>query len=280
MVPRSTPRSAIHTRSVSPDSASGSPAENPSSSHDQHPRPQIDGARTPNRRLAGRSLAHGRAARGSTQLRSSAAVDRNGSADYVTAMLVMPIIKLPDPILREVSKPVERVDDMLRRFIDDMLATMYAAPGIGLAAVQVGEPIRVLVVDVSARERKLKGGAAANARSDGKPSDKPLDLIDKKPICMINPRLLSVGDERNLHEEGCLSIPEVYAEIERPASVRVAYLDRDGKPREMDCDGVLATCVQHELDHLDGRLFIDHLGRLRRDMIIRKFVKAKRAEQV
>ena len=178
-------------------------------------------------------------------------------------MSKLPIIKLPDPLLRTVSKPVERVDDAVRAFLDDMLETMYVAPGIGLAAVQVGQPIRALVMDVSARESKEKGG----------------ELVAKKPICMINPQILTSSDARRAYEEGCLSIPEVYAEVERPDSVLVRYIDRDGKEQEMTCDGILATCVQHEMDHLDGKLFIDYLGRLRRDMIIRKFVKAKRAEQ-
>jgi peptide deformylase len=182
---------------------------------------------------------------------------------YLTAMAKLPIIKLPDPLLRTVSKPVERVDDGVRAFLDDLLETMYVAPGIGLAAVQVGRPIRALVMDVSARESKAKGGA----------------LVAKRPICMINPVIVKRGDVLVAYEEGCLSIPEIYAEVERPDSVTVRYIDRDGKQQEMQCDDVLATCVQHEIDHLDGKLFIDYLGRLKRGMIIRKFVKARRAEQ-
>lgn len=184
-------------------------------------------------------------------------------------MARLPIIKLPDPLLRTVSKPVERVDDAMRAFLDDMLETMYVAPGIGLAAVQVAQPIRALVMDVSARESKDKAAG----------KDQPVQLVDKKPICMINPRILTRGDGVRVYEEGCLSIPEHYAEVERPDSVRVVYVDRDGREQEMLCEGILATCVQHEIDHLDGRLFIDYLGRLKRDMIVRKFVKAKRAEQ-
>ena len=190
-------------------------------------------------------------------------VDGRRGLPYFTAMTKLSIIKLPDPILRTASRPVERVDDDLRAFLDRMLATMYAAPGVGLAAVQVGQPIRALVMDVSAREAKEKGR----------------ELVDKRPICMLNPRIVKVGDSVRSYEEGCLSIPEVYAEVERPDSVLVRYLDRDGQEREMPCEGILATVVQHEMDHLDGRLFIDYLGRLKRDMIIRKFVKAKRAEQ-
>lgn len=180
-------------------------------------------------------------------------------------MAKLQIIKLPDPMLRTVSKPVEHVDDTVRAFLDDMLETMYVAPGIGLAAVQVANPIRALVMDVAARANKEAG--------------KPNELIEKQPICMINPRILTRSEATSVYEEGCLSIPEHYAEVERPASVRVRYIDRDGKEQEMQCDGILATCVQHEMDHLDGKLFIDYLGRIKRDMIIRKFVKAKRAEQ-
>ena len=178
-------------------------------------------------------------------------------------MAKLPIIRLPDPLLRAVSKPIERVDAALRAFLDDMLETMYVAPGIGLAAVQVGQPIRALVMDVAARESKLKGGA----------------LVARKPLCMINPKIVVRGETIVSYEEGCLSIPDVYAEVERPDSVTVTFIDRDGRPQEMLCEGVLATCVQHEMDHLDGRLFIDYLGRLKRDMVIRKFVKARRAEQ-
>ena len=165
------------------------------------------------------------------------------------------IISIPDPLLRAPSTPIERVDDELRAYLDDMLHTMYEAPGVGLAAVQVANPIRAIVMDITTREE-----------------DEP-----KNPICMINPEIIELGPEPRLHEEGCLSIPEVYAEVERPGSARVAYIDRDGKQAEMLCEGFLATVVQHEIDHLDGKLFIDFLSRLKRDMIVRKFVKAKKA---
>ena len=178
-------------------------------------------------------------------------------------MVKLPILTLPDPLLRAVSKPIERVDDALRGFIDNMLHTMYLAPGIGLAAVQVAQPIRLIVMDVSARDSKQKGV-----------------LVEKRPLCMINPQIVERGDKLSTHEEGCLSIPEHFAQVERPDSVRVRYVDRDGQQQELLCEGILATCVQHEMDHLDGRLFIDYLGRLKRDMIIRKFVKARRAEQL
>jgi peptide deformylase len=147
---------------------------------------------------------------------------------------------------------VERVDDEVRRFLDDMLETMYEAPGIGLAAVQVGLPRRMVTVDVAKRED---------------------ETADPNPLFLINPEILWRSDERTVHEEGCLSIPEYYAEVERPASVRVRYLDRDGKLQEIGADSILAICLQHEIDHLDGTLFIDHLSKLKRDMEIKKFAK-------
>jgi peptide deformylase len=168
-------------------------------------------------------------------------------------MAIRDIITLPDPKLRLVSKPIERVDDDLRRLIDDMFETMYEAPGIGLAAIQLAEPIRLLVVDAA-------------------PKDAP-----REPLALVNPEILWSSDERRTYEEGCLSIPEYYEEVERPGSVRVKYIDRDGKPREQLADGLLATVLQHEIDHLNGVLFIDYLSKLKRDRVIKKFVKiAKR----
>jgi peptide deformylase len=165
------------------------------------------------------------------------------------------IITLPDKLLRTTSAPVERVDDDLRRFLDDMLETMYEAPGIGLAAVQVGVPRRIVTVDVARREDE-------NATPN--------------PMFFINPEIVHASDERAVHEEGCLSIPEYYAEVERPAAIRIRYLDRDGKLQEMDAEGILAVCLQHEVDHLNGTLFIDHISKLKRDMVIKKFTKQAR----
>jgi len=162
------------------------------------------------------------------------------------------IITLPDRLLRTKSAPVERVDDEVRRFLDDMLETMYDAPGVGLAAVQVGVPRRLVTIDVARREDE-------NA--------------EPNPLFLINPEILTSSDERDVHEEGCLSIPDYYAEVERPASLRVRYLDCDGKLQEMDAEGILAVCLQHEIDHLNGTLFIDHLSKLKRDMVIKKFAK-------
>lgn len=172
-------------------------------------------------------------------------------------MAKLDIITLPDKKLRLVSEPVERVDDDVRRFLDDMLATMYDAPGIGLAAIQVGVNRRMVVCDVAKRED---------------------EDADPEPMFLINPEVLSVSDERVVREEGCLSIPDYFADVERPDGVRVRYLDRDGEQQEIEANGVLATCLQHEIDHLNGKLFIDYLSKLRRDMVIRRFTKqAKQA---
>lgn len=164
-------------------------------------------------------------------------------------MSVKPLIILPDPLLRLASKPVERFDDQLRKFAGDMFDTMYDAPGIGLAAIQVGEPVRMLVIDLA---------------KEGE---------DKAPHTFINPVIVSASDERSVYEEGCLSIPDYYAEVERPATVTVDYFDIDGKKQTMQADGLMATCLQHEIDHLNGVLFIDHISKLKRDMVIKKFRK-------
>jgi peptide deformylase len=169
-------------------------------------------------------------------------------------MAVRPIITLPDPLLRKKSAAVERIDAELKALADDMLETMYAAPGVGLAAVQVGVPRRLIVLDAAKEEDEEK----------------------RRPLVMINPEILQVGSELRLHEEGCLSIPDVRIEIERPASVRVRYLDREGKPQELEAEGLLATAIQHEIDHLNGRLIIDFLSRLKREIIVRKFRKGVR----
>lgn len=163
--------------------------------------------------------------------------------------MIRPLIILPDPVLRRLSKPLERVDDSVRKLADDMLETMYDAPGIGLAAIQIGEPVRMLVIDL-AKE------------------DEP-----KAPQVFINPQIVATGDEASVYEEGCLSIPDYYAEVERPATLTVSYVDRDGKEQTVEADGLLATCLQHEIDHLNGVLFIDHISKLKRDMVMRKFKK-------
>ncbi len=174
-------------------------------------------------------------------------------------MALLDIITIPDRVLRQKSAPVERIDNDILRFMDQMLETMYAAPGIGLAAVQVGVPRRIITIDVVAKESEEEEGR------------EPV----KEPMFLINPEIIWRSDDPSLYEEGCLSIPEYYAEVERPARVRFHYLDREGKRQEREADGLLATVVQHEIDHLDGKLFIDHISKLKRDMVIKKFAKAK-----
>jgi peptide deformylase len=165
----------------------------------------------------------------------------------------MPVITLPDPVLRKISAPVETVGEEVRSFLNDMLETMYAAPGIGLAAVQVGVLRRMIVMDT------VKG-----------------EDVPRNPFMLINPEIVSVGDTPRLHEEGCLSIPQMYAEVERPALVRVRYVDIEGRQQEQDFADLQATVVQHEIDHLEGILFIDHLSRLKRHLLIKKYQKAQR----
>jgi peptide deformylase len=167
-------------------------------------------------------------------------------------MALRDILTVPDPRLKQTSKPVAGVDDDLRALMDDMLETMYAAPGIGLAAIQIGEPIRVIVMDL-AREGE-----------------------DKAPRYFVNPEILWASGETAPYEEGCLSVPEVYDEVQRPARVKLRYLDYDGREIEEEAEGLYAVCIQHEMDHLNGVLFIDHLSRLKRDRAVAK-VKKDRA---
>ena len=171
-------------------------------------------------------------------------------------MSIRPIIILPDAKLRLVSAPVGRVDDSMRKLMDDMVETMHDAPGIGLAAIQVAEPLRVVVLDL--------------AKQDEAPA----------PLFFVNPEIVWLAEEKSVFEEGCLSIPEYYEDVERPASVRVRFLDRDGAEREMLAEGLLSTALQHEIDHLNGVLFIDHISKLKRDRVTRKFAKmARRAAE-
>jgi peptide deformylase len=173
-------------------------------------------------------------------------------------MAVLPIVEVPDPRLRLVSQPVAEVTDATRAFVADLIETMYAAHGIGLAAIQVGEPTRILVIDLQAEEGE-----------DGKPI--------RAPAAYINPEILEVSDELSTYNEGCLSIPEQYAEVARPARARVRWLDETGATHQEELDGLLATCMQHEIDHLNGVLFIDHLSRLKRDMVLKKLAKQRKS---
>ncbi|MGB3272888.1 MAG: peptide deformylase [Xanthobacteraceae bacterium] len=174
-------------------------------------------------------------------------------------MALRDIIILPDKRLRVVSVPIEAVTPAIRRLADDMLETMYEAPGIGLAGIQVAEPLRIVTMDLARKEDE-----------DSAPN----------PRVFINPEIVARSDDLSVYEEGCLSIPEYYGEVERPARVRVRYLDLDGKPHEEDAEGLYATCIQHEIDHLDGVLFVDYLSKLKRDRVLKKFAKAaKRAAE-
>jgi peptide deformylase len=169
-------------------------------------------------------------------------------------MAIRRIVTVPDPILKQVSTPVDKVDDELRALMDDMLETMYDAPGIGLAAIQVGVPKRVLVMDIATEEE------------------------GRMPRYFVNPEIFWESEQLSSYQEGCLSVPESFGDVDRPAEVKVRYLDYDGAAQELHATGLLATCIQHEMDHLNGVLFIDHLSRMKRDMIVRKLTKARRVE--
>ncbi len=184
-------------------------------------------------------------------------------------MALRPVIILPDPRLRAVADPVAEITDATKTLIRDMFETMYDAPGVGLAATQLGIMSRVIVVDAAKRKNEGAGQVAAEGAAE---EDEP----DPDPIAMINPEVLWSSEETKTHEEGCLSIPDYYEEVERPDRVRVRYLSPEGETVERDCDGFLAVVVQHEIDHLNGRLFIDYLSRLKRDRITKKFQKAAR----
>jgi peptide deformylase len=167
-------------------------------------------------------------------------------------MALLSIITAPDPRLKVRANPVARVDDGVRRLMDDMLETMYAAPGIGLAAPQIGDARRIIVLDLARQ---------------GEPP---------QPLRLANPELLWVSEELTLQNEGCLSLPEHYADVERPNRIRVRYIDHENEIRELEAEGLLATCIQHEMDHLEGVLFVDHISTLKRNIILRKLTKAKR----
>jgi peptide deformylase len=188
-------------------------------------------------------------------------------------MTIRPIIAVPDPRLKQVSEPVEAVTDDLRLLMDDMVETMHDAKGIGLAAIQVGVSKRVIVMDLS----------PSNSAEDGESEDRyDLSELKDEPIrYFVNPEIVWTSEEMNNYQEGCLSVPGFYDDVERPQACKVTYLDYQGEPQELNCDGLLATCIQHEMDHLNGVVFLDHLSRLKRDMIVKKLRKlAKEANVV
>jgi peptide deformylase len=173
-------------------------------------------------------------------------------------MALLPIITAPDPRLKATSSKVPQVDDEVRRLLDDMLETMYEAPGIGLSAVQVGIAKRIITVDIA---------------EEGEEGERV-----RAPLFLVNPEIVYFGDEVATYDEGCLSLPEHFAEIERPETIKMRYLDYDGKLCETDAEGLMSRCIQHEMDHLDGILFVDHLSAVKRNMILRKLTKARRQQ--
>ncbi|MEH6403113.1 MAG: peptide deformylase [Sneathiella sp.] len=170
-------------------------------------------------------------------------------------MSLLSIVTAPDPRLKLISRPVAEVTDEIRELVADMFETMYDAPGIGLAAVQVGEPKRLLVIDVVGKNSETE---------------------EPQPLAIINPEITWASDEDIAYEEGCLSVPEHYADVVRPAEIKLKFLDLDGEAQELHAEGLLATCIQHEIDHLDGILFVDHISAIKRNMILRKLIKQKK----
>ena len=187
-------------------------------------------------------------------------------------MSILPIIEIPDPRLKQISIPVDNFDDQLKLLAADMFETMYEAPGIGLAAVQVGVPIRLLVIDLQPEDEDAEPEECTEHGGHSH-SHKPLK---KEPRVFINPEILEESEELEIYNEGCLSVPEIYAEVERPAVIRARWQDLDGKVHEETIDGMLATCLQHEMDHLEGIVFIDRISRLKRQMAIKKLDKLRK----
>ena len=187
-------------------------------------------------------------------------------------MAIREIVEVPDARLKLVSQPVEAFDDSLRTLVADMFETMYDAHGIGLAAIQVGEPVRVMVIDLQEPDPDAEGEECGDhgCGHDHRPTK-------KNPLTFINPEIFEVSEELSVYQEGCLSIPEIYGDVERPARCRVRWQDLNGANHEQELDGLLATCLQHEMDHLNGILFIDHLSRLKRNMALKKLDKLRKA---
>lgn len=187
-------------------------------------------------------------------------------------MAIREILEAPDARLKVVSEPVTKFDDELKTLVEDMFETMYDAPGIGLAAIQVGVPLRVLVIDLQPEDPDAE---PEPCNHDGHHHHH--QPTKKEPRVFINPEVLDPSDEHSVYQEGCLSVPEIYAEVERPARIRARWQDLDGKVHEEEMDGLMATCLQHEMDHLEGILFIDHLSRLKRGMALKKLEKLRKA---
>ena len=188
-------------------------------------------------------------------------------------MAIREILEVPDPRLKTISAPVESFDDELKTLVADLFETMYAAPGIGLAAIQVGVPLRVLVMDLQEEDEDAEPEECHDHGGETH-YHKPVKL---DPRVFVNPEILDPSEDTSIYNEGCLSVPEIYGEVERPATCRVRWQDLDGKVHEEDMVGLLATCIQHEMDHLEGILFIDHLSRLKRQMALKKLEKLRKA---
>ena len=188
-------------------------------------------------------------------------------------MAIREIIEIPDPRLKQVSAPVEKFDDELKTLVADMFETMYDAPGIGLAAIQVGVPLRVLVIDLQPDDPDAEP-EVCTAHGDHEHTHQP---TRKEPRVFINPEILDPSEELSVYNEGCLSVPEIYADVERPARIRARWQDLDGNVHEEDMDDLMATCLQHEIDHLQGILFIDHLSRIKRQRAVKKLEKLRKA---
>ena len=197
---------------------------------------------------------------------------------YLAFMAIREILEVPDPRLKQISAPVTAFDQDLRTLVADMFETMYAAPGIGLAAVQVGVPLRVLTIDLQPEDEDAEPEACTASHGHGggghAHAHQPLK---KEPMVFINPEIIDPSEDLSVYSEGCLSVPEIYADVERPARIRARWQDLDGQAHEEDIDGMLATCLQHEMDHLEGVLFIDHLSRLKRQMVLKKLDKLRKA---
>ena len=190
--------------------------------------------------------------------RAALSLDHRVPNSYLLDMAILPILEAPDPRLKLISKPVTSFDAGLRSLVEDMFETMYDAPGIGLAAIQVGVAQRVLVIDLQEKDEETG------------------DTI-RDPLVFINPEILEVSEEFSIYNEGCLSVPEQYADVARPAVIRARWFDVDGKEYEEELDGLLATCLQHEMDHLQGILFVDRISKLKRDMLMKKLIKMRKA---